>query len=104
MSRLGLPDLAGGRQGHRRRIQVATVAHLDIVVVLMRAGMSAIPASDAARALMTAETGDRELSPALALRYDRTRHDADVAERLGAAAERVIERRRGRPAKRAGTP
>ena len=93
-----------GRQGRRRRLGKETVARLDLVVQLGHVGVPAALAARVAGDLLAHPAGDYSVSPFLTFNFKRAEHAVDLDERLRAAAERVVVRRRGRPPNRISGP
>lgn len=97
LTRTNLADLATGRQGVPRRIDLAAVRLIDLVTTLTELGVPANAARDLAVELSTSAVRVLELGRGLTLAYDLAAHEAELSERLRDAAERVITRPRGRP-------
>jgi hypothetical protein len=98
LARVELGDSAPGIQGIRRRLPISAIVRLDLAVALAAIGTPSAAAVHAATVLR--REGTIALRPHLTLRYDPQTHEAELADRLREAAERVITRRRGRPTKR----
>jgi len=87
-----------GTSGVRRRLMWDDLRLLDLTTALARQG---IPAAEGLRQARTlAREGRFELLSGLVLGLDTTAHARDLEARLGAAAERVVAKRRGRPRSR----
>lgn len=89
LSRIGLPP---GRQGQARRFDLERIRQLDLIAALAAAGLPAARAQELVSAI-----GPDTFTTGLGLTYDREAHLRDLDQRLRAAAERVVPRRRGRP-------
>ena len=101
LSHFTVPGVEGARQGVARRISIRGVYCLALVRQFTRdLGVPAEKAIVLANLLLTAESEQVRLSPALELRIDRRSFQQHIDARIAEAVESIVPARRGRPRNR----